>query len=326
MAAMPYPTPSDSSQPIEPERPLDLQYYLTEGLEGVEHHNYRDIRTLKEAVNSRADTPRSDKADESLPPYLIFSPVTPRQLANIDRLRKTCYKDLRFLYLNEPQVLIVKHMPDPVHHLAAKMFEDIIKEKLLAGGQRNEMANMGNTTYQGMSSGKQPDGSLRPLRARPNHLDWPTVIFEGGVSETPNRLTADGRWWIENSKGAVKIVLLFFASVTDKSIRIELWKPGKVEKQHGTYESDKDVVTGPTLKKRVKITPNAITGAPLKLKFKDILLRKPKKKRGEGDYIITEDEIREYYNRVWPAPLPALEDDSQDESCKLALFDLSCKL
>jgi len=293
-----------------------MDYYLTEGLEGIEHHKYHDIRTFKEAVDSRADLLRSGKADESLPPYLIFSPVTLQQLANLDRLRKTCYKRLRFLYLNEPKVLIVKYMPDAVHELAARHFDATIQQKIREGGQWPEIAVMGNTNYQGTLSGKEPDGSFRPLRARPDHNDWPTVILECGVSEIPRRLTADRRWWIEHSKGAVKIVLLFFASLKNRTIRIELWKGDTVENQH-TNGNDKDQVTGPRLKRTINITPDSVTGAPLKLKFKDIFLRKPKKKHGEANYIITEYDLRDYYNHIWP-PAPVV--GSQDESCKSAFL------
>jgi len=81
--------PPESSQPIEPERLLEMDYYLKEGLKGVKHDEYCDISTLKEEVDSRADALRSGKADESLPPYLIFPPITSHQLANIHRLHKT---------------------------------------------------------------------------------------------------------------------------------------------------------------------------------------------------------------------------------------------
>jgi len=97
-----------------------------------------------------------------------------------------------------------------------------------------------------------------------------------------------------------------------------VWKTGKIEKQHDTRRNDEDKDTGPTLKKTIKITPDSVTGAPLKLRFEDIFLRKPKKKRGEADYVITEQDRREdYYNHIWP---PTPEVGSQDESCKSALL------
>ncbi|CUS07804.1 unnamed protein product [Tuber aestivum] len=142
-------------------------------------------------------------------------------------------------------------------------------------------------------------------------MDWPTIILECGVSEMPRRLKADARWWFENSDGAVILVLLFFVSVRDKTIRIELWKRATVENLQPTRGNDGGEVTGPTLQRVINITPESVTGAPLKLKFEDIFLRKPKTKRGEANYTITEHDLRTYYNHVWP-PVP--EASSQDES------------
>jgi len=292
-----------------------MHSYLTEGLEGVQHHEYRDIRSFKGAVDARADLWHSGEADERLPPYLIFSPVTPHQLATIDHFRESCYKRLRFLYLEEPQVLIVKQMLGPIHEMAAKEFMDVMKLKIWEAGQTSEICNMGSTTYQGKLCSKEADGSLRPLRARPDLHDWPTIILECGVSETPRRLTVDARWWIENSGGAVKVVFLLFVSVKRKTIRIEVWNKSTVEKQQHTGENDEEITTGPTPKNTILITENSVTGAPLKLKFKEIFLRKPKKKRGEANYMITEHDLRVYYNRIW-LPVPG---SSQDEDCKSAL-------
>lgn len=42
---------TNTPQHIERKRLLDMHYYLTEGLEGVEHHQYRDIRSFKRAVS-----------------------------------------------------------------------------------------------------------------------------------------------------------------------------------------------------------------------------------------------------------------------------------
>jgi len=153
MPAMPtpqadaYQTPPDSSQTKEPEGALDMHYYLTEGLEGAEHYEYRDICSFTGAVDSQADVFRSGKADESPHQYLIFSPVTPHQLANIDSVRETHYKKVRILYLNEPEVLIVKHMPSPKHQLATLEFQCIIIKKIYEGGQGAKITLMGSTTY-----------------------------------------------------------------------------------------------------------------------------------------------------------------------------------
>jgi len=137
------------------------------------------------------------------------------------------------------------------------------------------------------------------------------------MSETAQRLIVDGKWWIKDSGGAVKIVLLFFINVKAKTIRIEMWKKDTIENPQQTHPHDEEKVIGSTLKKAVNITPKAITGTPLKLRFRDIFLRKPKKELGEANYLITEEDMREYYHKVWPA---SLDVSSPAESCKLVLL------
>lgn len=234
----------------------------------------------------------------------------PRQLANIDRVHETGYKRPRFLYLNEPKVLIVKYMQGPMHEIVVKGFESTIWGKIYAEGQKAEISPAGSTTYQGTGSGKEADASLRPRRARPNDSDWPTVVLECGLSEYARRLAVDARWWLHNSEGAVKIVLLVFASAKEKTIRVELWQLDTIENKEVTHENDIVEVTMPTLKNAINITAGGVTGDPLTLKFKDIFLRKPKTKRGEADYVFSVEDMRSYYDHLWPAAC------SEDEYCQ----------
>jgi len=176
---------------------------------------------------------------------------------------------------------------------------------------------MGATTYRGTLGKKEADASLRPNRARPKETDWPSVILEGALSDTAQRLIVDGKWWIENSDGAVKMVLLFFVNVKAKTIRIEMWKKNTIENPQQTRGHGEEEVTGPTRKKTLNITSTVITGAPFKLQFRDIFLRRPKEELGEANYHITEQDMREFYNKVWPA---SLDVTSPAESCKSALL------
>ncbi|PUU76792.1 hypothetical protein B9Z19DRAFT_1194475 [Tuber borchii] len=297
---------SDSSQTQESAGALDNQYYLTEGLDCVEHIKYIDISSFKGAVNTRVgEFCVADNNESSSPsPYLIFSPVTLHQLARIDSERKIKYKTVRTLYLTELETLIIKIMPLPEHEITTHVFERMIIDKVLEGGQRAMIIPAGSTRFPGLNNSNEAAASLRPCHVRPRYTDWPSVVLETGVSETAERLHVDGRWWFANSGGAVKIVLLFFVNLKASSIKIELWKEGTVRNQQQTRVRSAVTSTGPTLQKTVNLTPNAITGAPIKLRFHDIFLRNPRKELGEPKhYHITEDDLSEYYKSVWPPSL-----------------------
>ena len=145
-------------------------------------------------MDPRLDGFRLDGADEYQTPFLVFAPVTPHQLTNIERVCDTRYKALRFLYLNQAETLIIKIIPGPVHPMVTGEFVFAINAKLAAKGQGAQVTSMGGATYSGMESQKEADGALRPRLARRDIMDWPTVVVEGGVSEAPRRLAADARW------------------------------------------------------------------------------------------------------------------------------------
>jgi len=189
----------------------------------------------------------------------------------------------------------------------------LIKEKIIAMGLDDNIVDMGHTTYQGEESAKEADASLRPLRARPDPYDWPTLVLECGGLETPRRLAADGCWWFHSSSGAVKVVLLFFISTKAQSIRIEQYEFDGVENPGVTRGSDDQAIDLPIPNGVMTITPTKVIGDPIKISFRNIFLRRPRKKRSEDDLTITEEELRRFYNKVWP---PKGEISSESEFCK----------
>jgi len=194
--------------------------------------------------------------------------------------------------------------------MAAKEFLAIIRKKIVAMGLDDDIVDMSSTTYEGEEHA-EADASLRPLRTRPNPYDWPTLVIECGVSQTPRGLAGNCRWWLHNSSGAVKVVLLFFVSLKAKEIRIEQWELNKVENPQVRRSTDDEEVDLAIPKGVIKITPTKVTGAPLEISFRNIFLRRPRKKRGEHDFAITEEEIRRYYNKVWP-PQGEMSSESED--------------
>ncbi|CUS06944.1 unnamed protein product [Tuber aestivum] len=85
------------------------------------------------------------------------------------------------------------------------------------------------------------------------------------------------------------------------------------ENPEQTREHDEAQVTGPTLKKTIRITPTPVTGSPLVLKFRDIFLRKRKRCRGEKNYAITMEDIEKYYRKIWPL-VPDVSSEAESSS------------
>jgi len=251
------------------------------------------------AIDSQASRLGSGNPDESASQYIVFSHVTQEELSNIDPIRDTNHKRLRFLYVNEPKALIVTIMPEIAHQLAAREFGYAFRIKAQEMPLGRALADIGGTRYRGISSGKEADGGFKPWSARPRATDWPTVVCECGVSQSAPHLKADGRWWLENSRGQVYTALLFFVSKFARTIRIEHWEAKTLPKQMVVQSCRHPLAIIPKIEAKILIDTHSITGAALELDFQKIFFRAPVVAAGERNFTFTIQDIRDYYESVW---------------------------
>ncbi|RPA94615.1 hypothetical protein L873DRAFT_1746861 [Choiromyces venosus 120613-1] len=258
--------------------------------------------------------------------YAVFTPVTQDKLTKIDHRRDNHHKGLRFMYLNHEQALIVKIPAGELHELVHREFAYMCREKAVGLGLGHELRDVGRRIFQGIASRKEPDTAFKPS-SRPLESNWPTVVFECGVSESLKRLTVDSRWWLDNSAEGVKIVLLFSIAKVARSIHIEKWEMLTVQNPHATSANPHPFVTRPTKVHEVDIagpvalapvalapakhapaapTPAVpapagpapvVTGVPLTLDLDKIFLRQPH--QGEGNIILTAQDLGRYASDVW---------------------------
>ena len=273
--------------------PLGANYYLTEGLEGVKAQHYRGTQSFITAINLQADQLRSGDAGQ----YAVFSQVTQDELANIECFRNIHYKSLRFLYYEYEQTLIVKIMLSAVHELACTAFEAALIVKLAEMGLYTQLGNVRSATFQGILSRKEVDSAFKPPLSRPNKTDWPTLVIECGVSESIACLRIDSAWWLENSGGQVKTVLLFSVSESKRKIHIEQWEICSVPNLQDTRDHPNTTRTGPGSIHTIDIIATDAAGASLELNFEKLFHHKPGK--GEKDIIFTTQDLEIYADHVW---------------------------
>ncbi|CUS15709.1 unnamed protein product [Tuber aestivum] len=272
-----------------------MDRYLNEGLEGVERQHFRDTRSFNRAIQAQADELRS--GNFSAGQYAVFSPVTEAQLARLKSNRDDSHKSLRFLYLNDAETLIVKIMPGPTHETATRELALIVRLKIGAMGLLRTVRDMGGTTYPGAASQKDADSAIRPTAFRPLETDWPTVVFECGVSESLQRLRTDSNWWLANSAHDVKIVLLISVNKPQRTIHLEQWEDLTVPNPHITRNNFNPLQIRPTKVNEINIDGGTITGTPLRLPFAKIFLRPAGP--GEGDIVLSAQDLLDYSDDVW---------------------------
>jgi hypothetical protein len=70
---------------------------------------------------------------------------------------------------------------------------------------------------------KEADIGYKP-RARDMEDDWPSFVVEVGVSESLAMLRRDAAFWITNSDGRTRIVLVLSVNWRDQRILVERWE------------------------------------------------------------------------------------------------------
>ena len=119
------------------------------------------------------------------------------------------------------QILIIT-MPSLPHEEAAESFASIIT--ILAEEMKvyRRLRNWGSTRIDTPDRSKQADkawGPVHPIR------EFPTVALEVSFSETTAKLEKDIAWWINESRGDVRIGVTIDIKRESGSIEIKFWTP-----------------------------------------------------------------------------------------------------
>lgn len=89
-------------------------------------------------------------------------------------------------------LLLVKLIPSVVHEAAhIHLSQEFVAKTRDMGVPIYELYALGSERIGGRNSSKEADAAYKPVPVRSLGTDWPTIVFESGVSESLNRLRAD---------------------------------------------------------------------------------------------------------------------------------------
>lgn len=276
-----------------------------EGLEHVPLQTFTTIKDMHKAVNSHRKAVEANKAGQ----YLIFHSVTTDKLIEIDNKRDKMGRSVLMTHYEDLDILILK-VPTAKHEAAHANFTQRLTLKTGAMAiTPEEFFGLGSTKYRGRSCSKEPDAAFRTGTIRTNPGDWPTLVIECGWSESRRRLRNDARWWLSNSGGEVKTVLLLSLGRTARTIIIEKWENGPIPANMPRTRSVTRAANAlnpplqtptPIQEITVDSTSNTVTGAPLTVEFRKIFLRQPVPPQ-EQDFTFTTQDLSNWASCVWSA-------------------------
>lgn len=281
------------------------KYTYNEGLNGMPIHNMVDFLYFDQVIKSQTE---KISAGLTAKQFVVFRGVTEKMLAHIDNERRDIGGNMRFHYDSNCEELIVKLMPTFQHESAHCVFShELTYRARNMGLPWSSLFPCGATKYCGRSnmSSKEGDSGLKPLQFRPSPSDWPTIVFESGFSESLPRLRVDAAWWLMESGGHVKIVVIISVQLTENKIVIEKWglDAGNFQRPPTRAIPNPTVVLVPTKRQVITIVrqanpprPAIVTGAPLILEFVKIFLRAPV--LPETDFLFTDSYLSDYAGEI----------------------------
>lgn len=214
-------------------------------------------------------------------------------------------------YSSSLQLLILK-MPSNPHETAARCFETSLMEVASRMGVRRRILQCGATRYDGRDRTKEADVSFKPFRY--SSRQWPTMAVEIGWSETRAKLEKEITWWIKNSHGDVRQGITIDIKQGSGNIEIISWvptmsiSPSRVQiSSKGRQVLSKAInhISPPRIDQKIEIKRGkgsadpTITGGNLTIQFASVLLDNPGE--GEGDFVITAEELLQDAEHVWMA-------------------------
>ena len=272
-----------------------------EGLEGVPVRIFTTINNMQEAIDSF----EKSKASETSP-YLIFRLVTKDDLLKIERARESGKIDrgVRMTHYVDWDILILK-VPTVEHEAAHRNFGNGLVIEAAGMGLRWEFFDVGATKFQVRRASKEGDSAFKPLSLRTPKTDWPTIVIEAGWSESLRKLRLDAGFWLEDSGGDVKIVLLFSIGRRARAgtMIIEKWENRPVPANRpATRSITRAGGNAQTATRMQAITidsnSNSVNGAPLTLEFPKIFLRQAVPPL-EHDFTFTAQDLSAFATNFW---------------------------
>ncbi|KAK7429761.1 hypothetical protein QQZ08_003787 [Neonectria magnoliae] len=253
-----------------------------------------------------------NEIDCTIGDMLLVHGVSAQQFAEIDKARGE-RSSPRFHHFDASSKTLIITIPTGLHECLHQPLWYTIGIEIYRMGLFNAWHPMGTRTLRATQTassggdGGQSDSSGGPKPERVGKEAWPTLALEAGYSQTLPGLRRKMRWWFTASDHQVKIVLLAkFQREHGKRIIIEKYvevpqvRPGATM----TRAAARAMQLEPTCTQATIITEDPsnpssynVTRGAVRLEFHLLFLRQPR--QGEGDVVISIQQLQEYARDVW---------------------------
>lgn len=253
---------------------------------------------------------------------VVVGKVSVNAFHSIEAERDLRGRRYRFLFLPATKCLIVT-VPTGRHEQAYKLLSDYVTVSIHAMGLEDQWVSFAAEKFTASRGSGEGDASGGPRFAHDGSVRaWPLLVIEAGATQSMQSLRGRARWWFAASDYAMKVVILVKLFSNNCSIHIEKWTaaaPGPqragatTTRAHGAVRQpslDHVVIinwTGPDPLPQTPVADRTLAhfdveGAPLVLRFNELMDREPIAAAGEHDISIPEARLQRLAQRVWERP------------------------
>jgi hypothetical protein len=185
-----------------------------------------------------------------------------------------------------------------MHEGVARLFDRMFFKKLVLLGVDESLLGTGSGRF-GRRGGrsKEADIGYKP-HSRPMIDDWPSFVIEVGVSESLAMLRRDAAFWITNSDGRTRIVIVLSINRRDRQILVERWEevPRRRPNQStANYSRIPGLMQSLTLNADVEYD-----GPSLEIPAEKLFDGLPQNIPG-GEFLFTPDNLNVFNTTIWTA-------------------------
>lgn len=267
-------------------------------ISGSPYHTsqFRSIDDVRAFVSQQAKTLEEDKAQ------FQFCKITGVPKTAFENLDENGIAGGRIFYDFQTQDLIVKLIPIAALEYAHTNLMSGISNRIIAlGVPPNELCILGASTQKGEFAARQADSSFKPTPERRGENDCASLMIECGLSQSLPDLRAAANWWLSNTQGQVRVVIVVSVDLQNKCVFLEIWKmvlSSGTETGAGTRARTSSPFPSAIASVTVSCNQNAyIASGELRLDLYDIMLRYPV--RGATQITFTPAELAEWVNNVF---------------------------
>jgi hypothetical protein len=205
---------------------------------------------------------------------------------------------MTILYDGREEILIVKLMVGVMHEGVGSEFHSMLEAKFRLLHVRSSLAGTGCGRF-GHRGGRSKEANLgyKPS-SRPMIDDWPSFVVEIGVLESLAMLRRDAAFWITNSDGRTRIVIVLSVNQRDRQILVERWEEvPRIQPNRSTanYSGIPGLIQSLTLNAGVDYA-----GPPLEIPADKLFDGLPPNIPG-GEFLFTPDNLNEFNTSIWRA-------------------------